>query len=56
MAVAVMGVAILSVLSGVEKGVRRLSELNLILAVCLCCSRAPRCSCCERWRRTSASI
>ena len=33
--VAVMGIATLSVLSGVEKGVRRLSELNLILAVCL---------------------
>lgn len=33
--VAVMGVATLSVLSGVDKGVRRLSELNLILAVCL---------------------
>lgn len=33
--VAVMGIATLSVLSGVEKGVRRLSELNLVLAVCL---------------------
>jgi choline/glycine/proline betaine transport protein len=33
--VVVMGVATLSVLSGVDKGVRRLSELNLILAVCL---------------------
>ena len=33
--VVVMGVATLSVLSGVDKGVRRLSELNLVLAVCL---------------------
>jgi len=33
--VAVMGLATLSVLTGVDKGVRRLSELNLILAVCL---------------------
>ncbi|MBD7941487.1 BCCT family transporter [Brevundimonas guildfordensis] len=31
----VMSAATLSVLSGVERGVRRLSELNLILAVCL---------------------
>lgn len=31
----VMGIATLSALSGVGKGVRRLSELNLVLAVCL---------------------
>lgn len=33
--VVVMGAATISVLTGVDKGVRRLSELNLILAVCL---------------------
>ncbi len=33
--VVVMGIATLSVLSGVDRGVRRLSELNLILAVLL---------------------
>ena len=33
--VAVVGLATISVLSGVGKGVRRLSELNLIMAVCL---------------------
>lgn len=33
--VIVMGIATLSVLSGVDRGVRRLSELNLILAVLL---------------------
>ncbi|MEG1029619.1 MAG: BCCT family transporter, partial [Brevundimonas sp.] len=31
----VMGAATISVLTGVDKGVRRLSELNLVLAVCL---------------------
>lgn len=31
----VMGAATISVLTGVDKGVRRLSELNLFLAVCL---------------------
>lgn len=31
----VMGAATVSVLTGLDKGVRRLSELNLILAVCL---------------------
>lgn len=33
--VAVVGLATISVLSGVGKGVRRLSELNLVMAVCL---------------------
>ncbi|MFK4058543.1 BCCT family transporter [Brevundimonas sp. NPDC046655] len=33
--VVVMGAATISVLTGVDKGVRRLSELNLVLAVCL---------------------
>ncbi|WP_292035155.1 MULTISPECIES: BCCT family transporter [unclassified Brevundimonas] len=33
--VVVMGAAAISVLTGVDKGVRRLSELNLVLAVCL---------------------
>ena len=33
--VAVVGLATISVLSGVGKGVRRLSELNLVIAVCL---------------------
>lgn len=33
--VVVMGAATVSVLTGLDKGVRRLSELNLILAVCL---------------------
>jgi choline/glycine/proline betaine transport protein len=31
----VMGAATISVLTGVDKGVRRLSELNLVIAVCL---------------------
>lgn len=33
--VVVMGAATISVLTGVDKGVRRLSELNLFIAVCL---------------------
>jgi len=33
--VAIMGVATLSVLTGLDKGVRRLSELNLVLAIAL---------------------